>query len=247
MVDWLLPGRSGTVVDLGAGTGALTRLLVSRADLVVAVEPDERMREELAANVPDARVVDGRGDAIPLPDGGADAVLASASWHWMDPIPTLREVARVLTPGGRLGAVWAGPDPEGALLVQARELLARESEGENRATAAPIQRLGEEEFSALVLGDGHRPEIGVVIPEGVRFEQPENRRQTWDVALDADDLIGLLGTFSWVIVMPEDARGRLFSEARRILRELLGVEGDVTVEVAFQAEAWRTRSTADDD
>jgi len=53
-------------------------------------------------------------------------------------------------------------------------------------------------------------------------------------------LIGLLGTFSWVILMPEEARFRLFKEARRILREMLGVEGEVTVDVAFQAEAWRT-------
>jgi hypothetical protein len=63
----------------------------------------------------------------------------------------------------------------------------------------------------------------------------------WDVALNADELIGLLGTFSWIIVLPEEARVRVLREARRILRELLGVEGGVTVDVAFVAEAWRAR------
>ena len=64
---------------------------------------------------------------------------------------------------------------------------------------------------------------------------------TWDVALNADELIGLLGTFSWIITMPDETRQRVIATARRLLGELLGVEGDVTVEVAFRADAWRAR------
>jgi SAM-dependent methyltransferase len=241
VVEWMLPSSVTAVVDLGAGTGALTRLLVSRAESVIAVEPDDRMRAELVVNVPEAHAVRGRGEAIPVPDGTADAVLASASWHWMDPIPTLREVARVLAPGGVLGAVWAGPDPEGALLIQAKELLARGSEDRADEAGGRDERLGEGEFSTLIQGEGNRPDFGLVIPEDVPFDQPEHLTHTWDVALNADELIGLLGTFSWIILMPEEARFRLFSEARRILADLLGVEGAVTVDVGFKAEAWRAR------
>jgi hypothetical protein len=61
------------------------------------------------------------------------------------------------------------------------------------------------------------------------------------VALNADELIGLLGTFSWIITMPDDRRARVVDEARRILGEVLGIKGEVTVDVAFRAEAWRTR------
>ncbi len=241
LVEWMLPDHVSTVVDLGAGTGAMTRLLVSRAESVIAVEPDDRMRAELVVNVPRARAVSGRGESIPLPTGTAGAVVASASWHWMDPIPTLHEVARVLAPGGVLGAVWAGPDPEGALLVQAKELLARGSGDRSDTAGVGGGGLGEEEFSALIQGDGNRPDIGLTIPDGVPFAQPEHRRLTWEVALNADELIGLLGTFSWIIVLPEEARTRVFDEARRILRDLLGVEGAVTVDVGFAAEAWRAR------
>ena len=122
-MEWVLPERVGTVVDLGAGTGALTRLLVGRADQVVAVEPDDRMRAVLAEAVPGARAVAGRGEAIPLPDGSVDAVLASSSWHWMDTVPTLREIARVLVPGGVVSAMWSGPDPDSGLIAQAQALL----------------------------------------------------------------------------------------------------------------------------
>ncbi|HEY5012101.1 MAG TPA: class I SAM-dependent methyltransferase, partial [Acidimicrobiia bacterium] len=91
-MDWFLPTHVGRVVDLGAGTGALTRLLIDRADEVVAVEPDDRMRSVLTEGVPGVRAVMGRGESMPIPDSCADAVLASSSWHWMDPTPTLREV-----------------------------------------------------------------------------------------------------------------------------------------------------------
>ena len=77
------------------------------------------------------------------------------------------------------------------------------------------------------------------IPPGVPFDQPEQTVITWDVALTADELVGPLGTFSWVILMDDDARGRLFETARRVLRDALGVEGDVTVDVGYRAEVWK--------
>jgi ubiquinone/menaquinone biosynthesis C-methylase UbiE len=51
---------------------------------------------------------------MPLPDAGADAVIASSSWHWMDPVPTLTEVGRVLVPAGtadRCAQSWGRSGP----------------------------------------------------------------------------------------------------------------------------------------
>lgn len=242
-VDWFLPTHVARVVDLGAGTGALTRLLIDKAEEVVAIEPDDRMRSVLTKEVPGVRAVMGRGESMPIPDSCADAVLASSSWHWMDPIPTLREVARVLVPGGILGALWSGPDPEGPFMVQARALLAEQSH--DGADAAVLgEGDGDQhggEFASLIVGDALRPTFGFEIPPGVQFDQPEHEVFTWDVALNTDELIGLLGTFSSIINMPDDRRERVIAEARRLLRELLGVEGDATVDVAFRADAWRSR------
>ena len=232
-VEWILPDRVGTVVDLGAGTGALTRLLVERADEVIAVEPDDRMRAVLAESTPGVRAVRGRGESMPLPDASADAVVASSSWHWMDPVPTLHEVGRVLVPGGTLGALWSGPDPDSPLMTQARHLLG----GGGPAGLDERERVDLDHSAQRRVG--HRARTG----DRARapFDQPEQTVITWDVALDADELVGLLGTFSWVILMEEDARARLFETARRLLRDLLGVEGDVTVAVGYRAEVWRAR------
>jgi len=241
-VDWMISSRVGRIIDLGAGTGALTRLLLDRADEVVAVEPDDRMRSVLAREVRGVHAVSGRGESMPIPDSCADAVLASASWHWMDPVPALHEVARVLVPGGILGALWSGPDPEGPFLAQAQTLLAEQSRrGHDSGPTDMPDGAGVGQFAGLIMGDASRPASTLEIPDGVLFDQPDHEVFTWDVALNADELIGLLGTFSWIITMPEETRRAVITEARRLLRELLGVEGDVTVDVAFRSDAWRAR------
>ncbi len=79
------------------------------------------------------------------------------------------------------------------------------------------------------------------IPEGVPFDPPEHTVLKWDVALNAEDLVGLLGTFSWVLLMEEDARTRLFDSARTALHDMLGDDDDATVEVGYRADAWRAR------
>jgi SAM-dependent methyltransferase len=237
-VDWYLPERVGRVVDLGAGTGALTRLLVDRADEVIAVEPDERMRAVLSEQVPHAEARDGRAESIALTDATVDAVLASSSWHWVDPVLAVGEVARVLVPGGLLGAVWSGPDPDGSFMSQARELLAHQDDDDEVEPSAPG-------LSSLILGDSLRPEFVLTIPEGLPFTEPEHRVFAWDMALTADELIGLLETLSWIITMPEERRRPVIATARRLLSELLGVEGDVTVDVDFRADAWRCYRTDD--
>jgi SAM-dependent methyltransferase len=240
-VDWVLPKHVDTVVDLGAGTGALTRLLIDRAEEVIAVEPDDRMRAVLTEEVPGVRAVPGRGESVPIADGCVDAVLASSSWHWMEPVPTFREVGRILRSGGILGALWSGPDPEGSFMVQANAVLAeRPLDSADAVAGDGAGESGGTGLAGLVMGDVRRPASSLEIPPGVPFDQPEHAVFIWDVALNADELIGLLGTLSWIITMPEETRSRVIVEARRLLREFLGVDGEVTVDVAFRSDAWRS-------
>jgi SAM-dependent methyltransferase len=96
--------RPRLVVDLGSGTGLSTRAWASRADEVVGVEPQDamRLRAEAATDAPNVRYVRGWSFETGLADGSADIVTCSQSFHWMDPVPTLAESARILRPGGVL-------------------------------------------------------------------------------------------------------------------------------------------------
>jgi SAM-dependent methyltransferase len=101
--DALLDGVDGdTVLDLGAGTGKLTVLLVERFAEVIAVEPLAGMRAVLERNAPRARVVPGDAERIPLDDGSVDGVFVAEAFHWFDSKTAVREIARVLRRGGTL-------------------------------------------------------------------------------------------------------------------------------------------------
>src|SRR5262245_57888935 len=105
-VRWLTGAEPCDVVDLGAGTGKLTRSLVGLGHRVIAVEPLPGMLEQLRGAVPRATALSGSAEAIPLADASADVVVCAQSFHWFDHETALPEIARVLRPGGRLALVW---------------------------------------------------------------------------------------------------------------------------------------------
>ena len=128
-IDWLLPSGARDVVDLGAGTGKLTRQLADRGLDVVAVEPADGMRAELARVLPGVPVLAGSAEHLPLPDDSADAVLVAQAWHWVDQDLAVPEVARVLRPGGWLGLLWNDRDERVAWVAALGHIL--RSLGEN--------------------------------------------------------------------------------------------------------------------
>jgi len=106
-VEWVLEAAPGLrVVDLAAGTGKLTEVLVAAGAVVTAVEPLANMRAELERALPSVRAIAGTAERMPLPDASADAVFVAQAFHWFDAPAALAEIARVLVPGGVLGLVW---------------------------------------------------------------------------------------------------------------------------------------------
>ena len=91
-----------SVLDLAAGTGKLTSLLVQRYPYVVAVEPLAGMRSVLKRNVPQAEVLAGSAERIPLDDASVDAVFVAEAFHWFEDEAAAREIARVLRRNGTL-------------------------------------------------------------------------------------------------------------------------------------------------
>jgi SAM-dependent methyltransferase len=153
---------SATVVDLGAGTGKLSRLLVARFARVVAVEPLGPMRELLAANLPRLEIREGMAERLPLADGEADAVFVGDAFHWFDGRSALAEFARVLGPAGGVALLWnipSGP-PDPPLPERVRELL-REAIARGGEPGGPRLERGEwrEAFATSPFGELHYEQI----------------------------------------------------------------------------------------
>lgn len=126
-VAWLAKrlgiGPDRDVLDLGAGTGKLTRQLVPLGARVVAVEPLDEMRAELERAVPQASAIAGSAEAIPLADGSVDAVASAQAFHWFDAKTALPEIHRVLRPGGGLGLIWNGRDLSDPLQAEISDIV----------------------------------------------------------------------------------------------------------------------------
>ncbi len=103
---WLVGEQPTTVLELGAGTGKLTEVLVGLGHDVHATDPDEQMLARLRENLPDVRTSVAGAEDIPAPDASYDVVVVAQAFHWFDHEKALPEIARVLKPGGRLAVVW---------------------------------------------------------------------------------------------------------------------------------------------
>jgi SAM-dependent methyltransferase len=216
-VDWLLPGNCQAVVDVGAGTGLLTRALADRVAQVTAVEPDPRMRAVLRARSPGVRVLAGTGEAIPLPDAGVDGVFVSSAWHWMDPGRAVPEIARVLRDGGRFGVIWTSRDRESGWL---RDLdLARP--GSTAGPGAGARR-------------GHHE---VELPEGAPFTGIETRSFAFSRAMTVDDFVDMYATTSRLITASPPDRAAELARARASLRERFPDANQI--DVPMRSRCWR--------
>ncbi|MDQ0725597.1 class I SAM-dependent methyltransferase [Microbacterium sp. W4I20] len=107
----IVPEVVGRALDLGAGTGKFTRLLLRRADRVIAVEPSVPMLTVLRANLPSVEAVAGTAENISVEEASVDVVTVAQAFHWFDREPACAEIARVLVPGGALGLIWNRANP----------------------------------------------------------------------------------------------------------------------------------------
>jgi SAM-dependent methyltransferase len=189
-IDWLLPPGTRRVLDLGAGTGKLTRQLRDRGLEVIAVEPSGGMRDQLIRSVADVPVLAGSAEDIPLDDGSVDVVLVAQAWHWVDPRRAVPEVARVLAGGGELGLLWNDRDDREGWVAQLGRILAGDQD-RNMSSSAPVV--------------------------GPPFGPTERLDVEWRSHLTPETLIDLAASRSYIITMTAGERAAVLAAVRHLL------------------------------
>ncbi|RYC10585.1 class I SAM-dependent methyltransferase [Nocardioides zhouii] len=125
-VAWLTGGEAKVVLELGAGTGKLTRQLVDAGHAVFATDPDEAMLEVLRERVPEVSARTATAEDIPANDRSVDVVVVAQAFHWFDHEVALPEIARVLKPGGHVALVWNSRDERIPWVRKMGDLLGRQ-------------------------------------------------------------------------------------------------------------------------
>ncbi len=200
-VEWMATAlgitSGATVIDLGAGTGKFSRMLLRTGARVIAVEPVAAMRSELIRVTPGVDVVDGTAEAIPCADASADAVTAAQAFHWFAGAESIKEIHRVLRAGGGLGLIWNRRDRADPLQASMDAILQR-----YRAAAPTHER------------DQWRDAMTATPLFG-----PAGQRQFRHVqVVDADRLVDRVLSVSFIATLADDQRVAVADQVRALAR-----------------------------
>lgn len=214
-VRWLVGDEPADVVDLGAGTGKLTRELVSLGHRVTAVEPLAEMRGELEKAVPDARTADGRAEAIPVADESADAVTSAQAFHWFDHTRALPEIARVLRPSGRVALVWNSRDDGDPWMSRLSAIIGNETIGDDDV-------------------------VPPLVVSGL-FGPVERERFSFEQVLDRNGLLDLVLSRSYCAKLPLPDREPILESVAQLFDE---TAADGVVRLAYVTDCFRAVKAA---
>jgi len=200
LLDALPLDAGSTVLDLGAGTGKLTRVLARRYAHVIAVEPLDGMRAILESVVPQAESHQGSAESIPLPDASVDGVFAAQAFHWFANDEAIEEIARVLRPGGIFAVVWNESVESSSPLPDAYRGRLQELFADGRL--APDD--GEDRFAPIERGP-----FGELHKSTVPHEQLQTR----------ESALAFVSSVSLIARLPDDERAAAMADLGALLPE----------------------------
>lgn len=217
-VAWMLePMSAGSrrIVDVGAGTGKLTRVLAHAPGAeIVAVDPDAAMLDTLRRSVPGVPTFEGSAERMPLPDASVDAAVLGQAWHWVEPIAASTELGRVIRPGGVLGLIWNIRDERADWVRRLTDIM-HSSPAEN-----------------MVNGSG---------VDGPRIERPfgriESQRWEWTRPMTRNQLHQMALSRSYLITASPAERAEIIRGMDALFDELDLAEG--TIELPYVTHAFR--------
>ncbi|MGY1739262.1 MULTISPECIES: class I SAM-dependent methyltransferase [unclassified Blastococcus] len=214
-VAFLLGRHPRRVLDLGAGTGLLTEVLLAAGHEVVAVDPSAEMLAQLRARLPQVRTAAGGAEDVPLPDASVDAVVAGQAAHWFRPAEAAAELRRVLRPGGVAGFVWNTRDERVPWVRALGEALAAEARG-------------------------HDADQGVVdafaraLPARVAHAESAVLQR-----VTPEQVVAGIGTRSYVATMDDATRAGFLGGLRELLARHPDTRGRAVLELPYRTDAYR--------
>lgn len=235
IADVLALPQHPRVADLGAGTGIATFSMAERGWTVTAVEPASKMLDVLRSRAGDrgldVTVREGSAETSGMPDSSVDLAVAAQAFHWFDRRQALREMARIVRPGGGVALFWNVRDAERSPLVADYEALIGRYFGE-QGIGQYLQHGRSAEHAAT-----SEAFAAVAAFDSVRYAELRQR-----IDMEADDFVGMAFTASYIRALPDEEQTRLRAEIRDLLARH-GVERQHFA-IPYRIDLWTARRNA---
>jgi len=204
-----------SVLDVGAGTGKLTRFLLRHGAHVSVVEPDDDMRKVLLRRSPEVEVLIGSAESVPAEDETFDAIFMNSAWHWFTQPDATNEFARVLRDNGALHVWWNGYSREVPWIRELTTLRNRPDDTRARPRG----------WTADLDPDGP-------------FIDAQDFELHWTWPRTIDEVVGTFATYSGTLIQSDDVRIEVEGEVRKRLLEQFG---DATIELPMTLRGTNAR------
>lgn len=223
-LDWLRDrmgiGPDGSVVEVGAGTGLFTRLLLETGAKILATDPVAEMLVHLAATVPGVATAIATAEALPIAAGSVDAVICATAFHWFATPQALAEFRRVLRPGGRLGLIWNVRDHQVPWVRRLSEITDRYQDD------APRQK------SQAWRGVFPAPGFTSLRETTMRYDH---------VGTPEEVIVGRTLSTSFIAALPDDRRATLIDEVHAMIAATPELAGKHKIHFPYVTRAYDCR------
>jgi SAM-dependent methyltransferase len=210
------PGR--TVLDLAAGTGKFTRLLVPFGATLFAAEPVDGMRRAFVGAVPGVPMLGAIAEVLPVASESLDAVTVAQAFHWFDVDRAFDEFARALRSRGRVGLIWNARDRSSDWVNEVWSIMDRVEK------RAPWRDHEHWRDSAL----GARHGFGPLYAETFRHEQ----------SITPEGVVERIASVSHVAVLPPAERERVLDEVRAVVTGHPDARGRSHLQIPYRVDAY---------
>jgi SAM-dependent methyltransferase len=212
----IVPGR--IVLDVAAGTGKFTRLLVPFGATLFAAEPVEGMRRSFATAVPVVPAVAAVAESLPISGGSIDAITVAQAFHWFDADRAFAEFRRALRPGGRVGVIWNARDRSSDWVNEVWSIMDRVEK------RAPWRDHENWRDSALGARAGFGPN------HSATFRQEQT--------ITPDGVVDRIASVSHVAVLEQAEQKRVLDEVRAVLAGHPDTRGRSELRIPYRVDVY---------
>jgi ubiquinone/menaquinone biosynthesis C-methylase UbiE len=213
-IEEITRDRPGRILDIGAGTGKLTRQLHALGFYVVGVEPSLQMLQRLRRVEKEIPTIAGRAEALPCRTASFDVVTVAQAWHWFDPVPATAEMARVLRPGGHACILRNLRDESVDWVAELSTIIGSEGTTEAESDSDPLAG-------------------------GACFSSWTRQEYRLEQTLDRDLLLSLVTSRSYVVTLPQDERRVVLDRVVELCKEHPQLAGREQFTMPYQTLLFR--------